>query len=32
MIAATGNLVHKIGVTNMSVEQRIAGARLQQTF
>jgi hypothetical protein len=24
--------VHKIGVTNMSVEKRIAGARLQPTF
>jgi hypothetical protein len=30
----TGNrdLVHKIGVTNMDVAQRIAGARLQPTF
>ncbi|WP_066561124.1 GIY-YIG nuclease family protein [Croceicoccus bisphenolivorans] len=26
------NLVHKIGVTNMKVEKRIAGARLQPTF
>lgn len=26
------NLVHKIGVTNMAVEQRVAGARLQPTF
>lgn len=26
------NLVHKIGVTNLKVEQRIAGARLQPTF
>lgn len=32
LIAANRNLVHKIGVTNMSVEQRIAGARLQPTF
>ena len=27
-----GELVHKIGVTNMRVKQRIAGARLQPTF
>ena len=27
-----GDLIHKIGVTNMSVAQRIAGARLQPTF
>lgn len=26
------DLVHKIGVTNMNVEKRIAGARLQPTF
>lgn len=26
------DLVHKIGVTNMTVEQRIAGARLQSTY
>lgn len=26
------DIVHKIGVTNMSVEKRIAGARLQPTF
>lgn len=26
------DLVHKIGVTNMSVDKRIAGARLQSTF
>lgn len=32
LIEANGELVHKIGVTNMSVEQRIAGARLQPTF
>jgi len=32
MVAANRDLVHKIGVTNFSVEQRIAGARLQPTF
>lgn len=32
LIAANRDLIHKIGVTNMSVEQRIAGARLQPTF
>ncbi|WP_105422221.1 GIY-YIG nuclease family protein [Neorhizobium sp. T25_27] len=32
VVAANRNLVHKIGVTNMSVEQRIAGARLQATY
>lgn len=32
MVAANRELVHKIGVTNMSVKQRIAGARLQGTF
>jgi hypothetical protein len=32
MVSANRNLVHKIGVTNMSVAQRIAGARLQPTF
>ena len=32
VIAANRDLVHKIGVTNMSVDQRIAGARLQPTF
>lgn len=32
LIAANRALIHKIGVTNMSVEQRIAGARLQPTF
>ena len=32
MVAANRNLVHKIGVTNLRVEQRIAGARLQPTF
>lgn len=31
-IAANRDLIHKIGVTNMSVDQRIAGARLQPTF
>ncbi len=32
IIAANRDLVHKIGVTSMRVEQRIAGARLQPTF
>ncbi|MDG3574763.1 GIY-YIG nuclease family protein [Rhizobium sp. YJ-22] len=32
VVAANRDLVHKIGVTNMSVEQRIAGARLQSTY
>jgi hypothetical protein len=32
IVSANRELVHKIGVTNMSVEQRIAGARLQPTF
>lgn len=32
LIAAHRNVIHKIGVTNMDVEQRIAGARLQPTF
>ena len=32
LVAAHRELVHKIGVTNMTVEQRIAGARLQPTF
>lgn len=31
-VAANRELVHKIGVTNMSVKQRIAAARLQPTF
>ena len=31
-VAENRDLVHKIGVTNMSVEQRIAGARLQSTY
>lgn len=32
VVAASRDLVHKIGVTNMSVEQRVAGARLQSTY
>lgn len=32
LVAANRELVHKIGVTNTSVEQRIAGASLQPTF
>lgn len=32
MVAQNRDVVHKIGVTNMSVKQRIAGARLQPTF
>lgn len=32
VVAQNRDLVHKIGVTNMSVEQRTAGARLQPTF
>lgn len=32
LVAQNRDLVHKIGVTNMSVGQRIAGARLQPTF
>lgn len=32
MVEANRDLVHKIGVTSNSVEQRIAGARLQPTF
>lgn len=32
LVAANRDLVHKIGVTNLSVRQRIAGARLQPTF
>lgn len=31
-VAENRELVHKIGVTNMSVEKRIAGAHLQPTF
>ncbi|MFC3088078.1 GIY-YIG nuclease family protein [Tabrizicola soli] len=32
MVAQHREVIHKIGVTNMSVKQRIAGARLQPTF
>jgi len=32
VVAENRDLVHKIGVTNMSVEKRIAGAHLQPTF
>lgn len=32
LVAANRNIVHKIGVTNLAVAQRIAGARLQPTF
>lgn len=32
LVAENRGLVHKIGVTNMSVEKRIAGAPLQPTF
>ena len=32
MVAANRDLVHKIGVTNLAIAQRIAGARLQPTF
>jgi len=32
VVAANRDLIHKIGVTNTSVDQRIAGARLQPTF
>nr|WP_313980957.1 GIY-YIG nuclease family protein [Iodidimonas nitroreducens] len=32
LVAKNRDLVHKIGVTNMSVEKRIAGAHLQPTF
>ena len=32
LVAQNRELVHKIGVTNMSVEKRIAGAHLQPTF
>jgi hypothetical protein len=31
-VAANRDLVHKIGVTNLKVAQRVAGARLQPTF
>lgn len=32
IVAANRDLVHKIGVTNLDVTQRIAGARLQPTY
>tara|TARA_R110001599_G_scaffold167026_3_gene356872 strand:+ start:10451 stop:11647 length:1197 start_codon:yes stop_codon:yes gene_type:complete len=32
VVAKNRDLIHKIGVTNMSVAKRIAGARLQPTF
>jgi hypothetical protein len=32
VVAANRDLIHKIGVTNIDVNQRIAGARLQPTF
>lgn len=32
LVTENRDLVHKIGVTNMSVEKRIAGAQLQPTF
>jgi Meiotically up-regulated gene 113 len=32
LVSANRDLVHKIGVTNMSVKQRVQGARLQPTF
>lgn len=32
VVAKNRDLIHKIGVTNMSVVKRIAGARLQPTF
>jgi len=32
LVVANRALVHKIGVTNMGVQQRLAGARLQPTF
>jgi hypothetical protein len=32
IVAANRDVVHKIGVTNISVKQRVAGARLQPTF
>lgn len=32
LVAENRDLVHKIGVTNMDVEKRIAGAHLQPTF
>jgi hypothetical protein len=32
VVAANRDLIHKIGVTNMNIDQRIAGARLLPTF
>lgn len=32
VVVANRDVLHKIGVTNLSVQQRIAGARLQPTF
>lgn len=32
LVAANRELIHKIGVTNLGVEKRIAGAHLQPTF
>lgn len=32
LVAENRDLVHKIGVTNLNVAQRVAGARLQPTF
>jgi hypothetical protein len=32
VVVANRDLIHKIGVTNLPVAQRIAGARLQPTF
>jgi Meiotically up-regulated gene 113 len=32
VVAANRDLIHKIGVTSLNVDQRIAGARLQPTF
>jgi hypothetical protein len=32
LVLVNRDLIHKVGVTNMSVDQRIAGARLQPTF
>lgn len=32
VVAQNRNLIHKIGVTNLNIAQRIAGARLQPTF
>jgi hypothetical protein len=32
VVAANRDLIHKIGVTDLSIDQRIAGARLQPTF